>query len=146
MINGLMGAAQSLGLVGAPALGGALIDAFSWRVCYGISLPIGAVTVVVSVFFMKDQFSHPDMALPLREKIKRLDPVSTMLVMPCIVCLMLALIWGGTKFAWNDWRVILLFVLFAVLSVGFGEFCYTPKSSTQRTEINYSSSFRNLTS
>ncbi|KAJ9614275.1 hypothetical protein H2200_002411 [Cladophialophora chaetospira] len=120
MVNGMMGFAQSFGLVSAPALGGALIDAFSWRVCYGINLPLGGIAILVSIFFMKDEFSHPDLALPIREKLRRLDPVGTMLVLPCIVCLMLGLIWGGTKFAWNDWRVILLFVLFGALVAGFG--------------------------
>lgn len=33
---------------------------------------------------------------------------------------MIGLLWGGTRFAWHGWRIILLFVLFATLSVGFG--------------------------
>ena len=69
---------------------------------------------------MKDLYPNADLKLPLREKLKRLDPVGTVLVLPCIVCLMIGLLWGGTRFAWNDWRIVLLFVLFAVLSVGFG--------------------------
>ncbi|EXJ54367.1 hypothetical protein A1O7_09706 [Cladophialophora yegresii CBS 114405] len=120
MMNGIMGFAQSFGLVSAPAIGGALIDAFSWRICYGINIPLGVIAIVGSLFWMKDLFPNPDLQLPLREKIRRLDPVGTVLVLPCVVCLLLALIWGGTKFAWNDWRVILLFVLFTVLSVSFG--------------------------
>lgn len=35
--------------------------------------------------------------------------------MPAIISLLLALQWGGTKYAWNSWRIILLFVLFGVL-------------------------------
>ncbi|ETI20540.1 hypothetical protein G647_08577 [Cladophialophora carrionii CBS 160.54] len=120
MMNGIMGFAQSFGLVSAPAIGGALIDAFSWRVCYGINIPLGVIAILISLFWMKDLFPNPDLQLPLPEKLRRLDPVGTILVLPCVVCLLLALIWGGTKFAWNDWRVILLFVLFAVLSGAFG--------------------------
>jgi MFS family permease len=124
MMNGILGAAQSIGLVSAPALGGALIDAFSWRVCYGINIPLGAIAIIISVLWMKDSYPNADLELPLREKLRRLDPVGTVLVIPSIVCLMVALIWGGTKFAWNDWRIILLFVLFAALGLVFGYLQY----------------------
>lgn len=39
--------------------------------------------------------------------------------MPSIVCLLLALQWGGSTYAWGNWRIILLFVLFAVLFIVF---------------------------
>lgn len=32
-----------------------------------------------------------------------------------IICLLLALQWGGLAYSWNNWRIILCFVLFAVL-------------------------------
>jgi hypothetical protein len=35
--------------------------------------------------------------------------------MPAIICLLLALQWGGTTYAWSNWRIILLFVFFGVL-------------------------------
>lgn len=37
--------------------------------------------------------------------------------MPWIACLLLALQWGGTTYAWSSWRCILLLVLFSVLFV-----------------------------
>ena len=119
-MNGIIGFAQSFGLVSAPAIGGALVDAFSWRVCYGINVPLGVAAIVIAAVWMKDQYPNPDRELPLREKLRRLDPIGTILVLPSLVCLLTALLWGGTKYAWRDWRIILLFVLFGVLSVGFG--------------------------
>lgn len=120
----MLGFAQSFGLVGAPVIGGALIDAFTWRACFGINIPIGVVAIVIAALWMKDTYSNPDLELPLHEKLKRLDPFGTILVLPTIVCLLVALLWGGTKYAWKDWRIILLFVLFACLALGFGYIQY----------------------
>jgi MFS family permease len=106
--------------VSAPPLGGALIDAFSWRVCYGISIPIGVISVLVAIYWMRDLYPNPDLGLSLKEKIRRLDLVGTLLVLPLVSCLMIALIWGGVKYSWKDWRIILLFSLFLVLTFAFG--------------------------
>jgi hypothetical protein len=47
--------------------------------------------------------------------IKRLDPIGMFFFLPSIVSLLLALQWGGSTYAWNDRRIIALFVVFAVL-------------------------------
>jgi len=39
--------------------------------------------------------------------------------MPAVVCLLLALQWGGTKYAWSEGRIIALFVVFGILIIGF---------------------------
>lgn len=39
--------------------------------------------------------------------------------MPAIICLLLALQWGGTKYAWDNGRMIALFVIFGVLIIIF---------------------------
>lgn len=84
------------------------------------NLPIGAITVFVVVFF----FQPPKGALSSgnasanktwREILNEFDPIGTVVFMPAIVCLLLALQWGGTTYAWNSGRVIALFVVFAVL-------------------------------
>lgn len=38
-----------------------------------------------------------------------------MIFIPAIVCLLLALQWGGSKYPWGSGRIIALLVLFAVL-------------------------------
>ncbi len=45
----------------------------------------------------------------------KLDPYGTTVFLPGIICLLLALQWGGTTYAWNSWRIIFLFVLSVVL-------------------------------
>lgn len=35
--------------------------------------------------------------------------------MPAVICLLLALQWGGTAYTWSNWRLILCLVLFGIL-------------------------------
>lgn len=66
---------------------------------------------------------HPEK--PKRESastathIKRLDPLGMSLFAPAVICLLLALQWGGSTYAWNNARIIALFVVFGVLFLGF---------------------------
>jgi len=68
-------------------------------------------------------FLHLDS--PKREKLtlfaqlKRLDPVGIFFFVPSMVCLILALQWGGTTYAWSEPKIIGLLVTFAVLFIVF---------------------------
>lgn len=56
---------------------------------------------------------------PVLTHIKRLDPLGMLFFLPSIVSLLLALQWGGSTYAWNDRRIIALFVVFAVLILAY---------------------------
>jgi len=58
--------------------------------------------------------------LTFKQQLGQLDPIGTAVFLPGIICLILALQWGGTEYAWSSWRVILLLALFSVLIVVFG--------------------------
>lgn len=58
-------------------------------------------------------------SLPPREKMKRLDPAGTLLLMGSMTCLILALQWGGTSYAWSNVRVIVLLVVAGVALIGW---------------------------
>lgn len=49
----------------------------------------------------------------------QLDPIGTVVFIPAIICLLIALQWGGSKYSWKDARIIALFVVFAMLIVVF---------------------------
>jgi hypothetical protein len=49
-----------------------------------------------------------------REKLRNLDFVGTAIFLPSLICLLLALQWGGQKYNWSNVRIIVLFVLFGV--------------------------------
>ncbi len=53
------------------------------------------------------------------ERLKHFDPLGTLVFMPAIICLLLALQWGGTVYSWDDRRVVVLFAVSGVLAVAF---------------------------
>lgn len=54
-----------------------------------------------------------------REKMLQLDPLGTIIFLPSIICLLIALQWGGSTYAWSSGRIIALLTVFAVLLVTF---------------------------
>jgi MFS family permease len=122
--GGVVGSIQSVGLVTAPVIGGALIDAFSWRACFGINLPLGVFCLAFTAYALHDPVPNPGIALSLWEKVKRINPLGTLLVVPSLTCFLMAIQWGGSTYGWGDWRVILLFILFGMLFSAFGYLQY----------------------
>ena len=62
---------------------------------------------------------------PKREKltviaqIKRLDPIGIFFFIPSMVCLILALQWGGSTYTWSAPKIIGLLITFSVLFIAF---------------------------
>ena len=88
---GVLNFAGSAGLVTAPLIGGLLIRSFGWRACFGINIPLNALAFAFTAYGMQNNAHNPNTALPLKEKIKRLNLTSTLIFIPAIVCLLMAL-------------------------------------------------------
>ncbi|KAI9172728.1 MFS-type efflux pump MFS1 [Paramyrothecium foliicola] len=124
VINSIVGGVQSVGFVLAPTIGGALLDAISWRACYGINLPLGVICVFLTAFGVQDPEMSPDQTLPLKEKFKKINLIGTVLIVPATTLLLIAIQWGGIKYGWGDWRIITSLVASVVLFAGFGYLQY----------------------
>lgn len=57
--------------------------------------------------------------LTLKQKVSRLDLLGELFLIPCVICLLLALQWGGSTYAWGNGRIIALLVVFGVLLLAF---------------------------
>ncbi|KAF3759880.1 hypothetical protein M406DRAFT_65275 [Cryphonectria parasitica EP155] len=95
-----------------PVLGGIFTTDLTWRWCFYINLPFGGFTMAALL------------SVRLAEKLRRIDFGGLLIFIPAIVCLLLALGWGGSTYAWDSGRIIALLVLFGVLLIAFVAFEY----------------------
>lgn len=109
---------ESFGAI-APLIGGTITDRATWRWCFYMNLPLGALALLLIGIFFKDIKMSSDQDLPTLTKIKKLDLTGTAIFVPGIVALLFALQLGGTTFGWDDPRVITCLVLSALLVGAF---------------------------
>ncbi|KAI9751495.1 MAG: hypothetical protein M1835_001212 [Candelina submexicana] len=110
LLSSMFGISSVIG----PILGGALTDRASWRWCFWINLPFGVVALLTVFFFFKDP-ERKENSMTFRQKIKEIDLLGAFFLICSIVCLLLALQWGGSTYSWRDSRVYGCIIGFGLL-------------------------------
>ncbi|GAB1192992.1 hypothetical protein APSETT444_002194 [Aspergillus pseudonomiae] len=128
LFTAMTGGTYGIAAIAGPPLGGVFTDKLSkpltssksWRWCFYINLPIGAVTFfAVALIFRPTNLPKTGDAQTGLDLVMRFDPLGTCLFMPAVICVLLAIQWGSTTYDWNNGRIIALFVVFGVLLLAF---------------------------
>ncbi|KAI1820152.1 MFS general substrate transporter [Xylaria intraflava] len=119
LFTGFVSSIYGIASVVGPLLGGVFTDRVTWRWCFFINLPIGAVTLIVITIFFPDPTLKAQEKEPFLTRLMRFDPIGTVIFIPAVISLLLALQWGGIMYPWNNGRIIALFVVFGVLLIAF---------------------------
>jgi EmrB/QacA subfamily drug resistance transporter len=107
---GLFSAVWGLSSIFGPTLGGWLTDSWSWRACFYVNLPVGAIAVTAIYF----EFPH----LKPRAAQRTIDWPGFAALIASMVPLLLALTWA-TEYGWSSVRVVSLLAFAAVMLVVF---------------------------
>src|SRR5438445_3678173 len=117
--QGLFAAVWGVASIFGPTLGGWLTDHWSWRACFWVNLPVGAVAVAAIYF----EFPH----MKPRGSTRRLDWTGFATLIGTVVPLLLALTWA-TQYGWTSTRVESLLVLSALM---LAVFLYTESKAAE---------------
>lgn len=109
---GIMGAAFGISTVVGPLFGGLITDAFSWRWCFWINVPLAIAAIVMAAVFLPSYGkSNYTMA--------HVDIAGMATLSAATSCLVLALSLGGNSYAWDSPVIIGLFVVTVVMASCF---------------------------
>lgn len=102
-----------------PVIGGAFTSGVSWRSCFWINLPLGGPIVVLVLLFLQVPKHIKPAPATWKEIILQLDLPGFSLLLASLICLTLALQWGGQTKAWSQGSVIATLVLWVSFTIIF---------------------------
>jgi EmrB/QacA subfamily drug resistance transporter len=94
-----------------PVLGGLLTDYMHWSLIFWINVPLGLVALVMTDRALR--------RLPRNDRPHKLDVLGATLMVAASVALMLAMTWGGSRYAWTSWPILSLIAGSLALWLGF---------------------------
>ncbi|KAJ6526660.1 major facilitator superfamily transporter [Mycena capillaripes] len=119
LFNAMIGGLGGIGSVAGPLLGGVITDKLSFRFCFYLSLPLGLVTLILTVWLLKIKTAKGDSMRgdnpTLSTKLADFDPYGNLVFVPGIVSLLLTVQWGGTEYPWSSGVIITLLLVSIIL-------------------------------
>ncbi|KAH7305635.1 major facilitator superfamily domain-containing protein [Rhexocercosporidium sp. MPI-PUGE-AT-0058] len=112
------GAVFGLCSISGSLIGGGFTTGVSWHWYFHLNLPAG-VLVLLLVPFLLDIPDRPKTNGPWKKKLRQLDALGMIALLPGVVCLCLALQWGETTYVWSEGRIFALLTLSFALLIAF---------------------------
>ncbi|KAM3417118.1 hypothetical protein BST61_g8694 [Cercospora zeina] len=114
---GIFGAAYAIASASMPVVGGLLTLHLSWRYCFFVILPLGALALVITIFCIPSSLARSSgelRNLGWKQRILRFDPLGTLLLLSSLTFLTLGLQLGGIKHPWDSAECVGILTAFAV--------------------------------
>ena len=105
--QGYFGAVFAASSIAGPVLGGVFSEHLHWSFIFWINVPFGLAAFLITGRALK--------ALPRHERPHQLDFLGAALMVTGTSALLLALNWGGMRYAWGSWQIAALLGASAVL-------------------------------
>src|SRR5438067_1455960 len=105
-VQGLFSGVWATSSIVGPALGGLIVDHFSWRWVFYINIPFGLLSAFLLIIAFKEK---------IERKKHSIDYLGTVTLTVGIMALLFALLQGGVTWAWTSVPSLSLFALSVVL-------------------------------
>lgn len=108
-IQGYLSSVWGISAILGPALGGLMVEAFSWRFIFWMNIPLGILSIIGILFFFQEQ---------IVKRKQDIDYKGAILLTLSISTCMIILVEGGVRWAWSSWNIMLL-AMIAFVSLFF---------------------------
>ncbi|CZT05520.1 related to putative multidrug transporter Mfs1.1 (major facilitator family protein) [Rhynchosporium agropyri] len=140
--TGLLAGTYAIGTIIGPVLGGIFTQHVTWRWIFYINLPIAGVALMFIVPFLNLKYRRVG---TVWDRTKRVDWLGNFVLIGAVTSILLALAWGGTKYSWSSWNILLPMVIgflgiggFAIIQVSgyVDERTMPPRLFSNRTSVS----------
>lgn len=98
-IQGYLSSVWGISAIMGPALGGLMVESFTWRLIFWMNIPLGILSIIGIWFFLHEK---------IEKKKQDIDYKGAILLTISISTFMIILVEGGVQWAWNSWPIMWL--------------------------------------
>ena len=105
---GLVFAATNVGTALGPFVGGKIVASTIWRWVFYMNLPIGGAALLLMIAVLRTKYRGNK---TLSAGLARIDYMGNLLIVCSAISILFALTYGGARYPWGSWHVVVPLVL-----------------------------------